>query len=429
MQEHRPGLRYAFVALKYPGFRQLFIASMVSSFGQSLQGLTNLWLIFIITGSALHLGLTGLTRAIPLVVFSLVGGVVADRFERKKIIVFSQVWSGLITMALAGLAFTNLIDVWHIYLAGFLGSAVSSLSGPAQRAAIANLVPRHHLMNAMAVNFTSRRFTSIVAPSTAGVLLAVIGAPWTYGLNGLAHLITSLTLMRIDFGVLPARGASSALNDLLQGFAFLKVRSIILVILGADGIAMFFGWYQVLLPIIADHFEMGAAGYGFLASASAIGGIIGATAVMSLGNVPYKGWLISGGILLYCCFLVMLALAPWYAVAFMAVAGLGLSDSIQTTPRTALVQLLTPDEFRGRVSSFQQLIQAGGPAFGQGAMGAAAGVLGPALALIGGAAICAVLQIALLITRKDLRARDLGFAAEEEIVPAAIPAASVPAHP
>ena len=149
MQEHRPGLRYAFVALKYGGFRQLYISSLVSSFGQSLQGITNLWLIYIITGSALHLGLTGLTRAVPLVVFSLIGGVVADRFDRKKIIVFSQLWSGLITVALAALAFTNLIDVWHIYLAGFLGSAVSSISGPAQRAAIANLVPRHHLMNSL----------------------------------------------------------------------------------------------------------------------------------------------------------------------------------------------------------------------------------------------------------------------------------------
>jgi MFS family permease len=421
MQEHRPGLRHAFVALKYGGFRQLFIASLVSSFGQSLQGITNLWLIFIITGSALHLGLTGLSRAIPLVVFSLVGGVIADRFDRRRIIVFSQVWGGLITMALAGLAFTNLIDVWHIYLAGFLGSAVSSISGPAQRAAIANLVPRQHLMNAMAVNFTTRRFTSIVAPSTGGLLLQVFGAPWTYGLNGLAHLITSLTLARIDFGELPSRASGSAMDDLAQGFAFLKRRSIILVILGADGIAMFFGWYQVLLPILADKFDMGAAGYGFLASASAVGGLIGATAVMSLGNVPYKGWLISGGILLYSFFLIVLALSPWYVLAFIAVAGLGLSDSIQTTPRTALVQLLTPDEFRGRVSSFQQLIQAGGPAFGQGAMGAGAGVLGPALALISGAAICAVLQISLLVSRRDLRARDLGSVAVEDEAPIAPP--------
>lgn len=417
MQEHRPGLRHAFIALQYGGFRQLFISSLVSSFGGSLQNITNLWLIYLITGSALHLGLTGLTRAVPLVFFSLVGGVVADRFDRKKVIVFSQVWSGLITMALAVLAFTGLIDVWHIYLAGFLGSAVSSLSGPAQRAAIANLVPRHHLMNAMAVNFTTRRFTSIVAPSTGGILLELIGAPLTYGLNGVAHLITSFTLMQIDFGELPARGSSGALDDLVEGFAFLKRRSIILVILGADGIAMFFGWYQVLLPIIADQFGMGAAGYGFLASASAVGGLVGATAVMSLGNVPYKGLFISGGILLYSGFLVLLAVAPWYFLAFIAVAGLGLSDSIQTTPRTALVQLLTPDEFRGRVSSFQQLIQAGGPAFGQGAMGAAAGLLTAPLALITGAAICAILQIILLVTQKELRDRDLGSVPVESEAP------------
>ena len=413
MQAQRPGLRYAFVALKYPGFRLLFIASCVSSFGTSLQGLTNLWLIFVITGSALQLGLTGLTRAVPLIIFSLAGGVVADRIQRKKIIVASQLWNGALTICLAFLATTGLIDVWHIYLATFLGSALSSISAPAQRAAIANLVPRHHLMNAMAVNFTSRRFTSIVAPSVGGVLLAAVGPTLTYALNGLALIMTSLTMLRIDFGAGPPRAATSPLRDLADGFAFLRGRSIILVILGADGIAMLFGTYQVLLPIIADKFGVGAAGYGFLSSASAVGGVVGAMAVMSLGDIRYKGLLISAGILAYCCCLVALAVAPWYAQAFLAVAGLGLSDSIQTTPRTALVQLLTPDEFRGRASAFQQLIQGGGPAVGQGAMGAAAGALGAPVALVGGAVICAVLQVWLLLTRKDLRAPDLGMDVDE----------------
>lgn len=416
MEEQRPGLRQAFVALEHRGFRLFFMASLVSGFGGQLQSISNMWLIFLLTGSALHLGLTGLTRAIPLIFFSLIGGVIADRFDRARIIIFSQAMGGVFALALGLLALTGLVEVWHIYVVTFLGSTVGSLSQPAQRAVIANLVPRHHLMNAMGVNFTVRKFDTIVAPPFGGILIQLVGIPITYGLNGLAHLVTTVALARIDLGPMPARPQGSAVRDLLEGLEYLRARSVILAILFADGAAMLFGTYQVLMPIIADSYGAGPAGYGMLVSAPAVGGLIGATAVMSLGDVRYKGWLIFGGVMAYCCSLVGLALAPWYVLAWVAAAGLGFSDSIQTTPRTALIQLLTPDELRGRVSSFQHLIQGGAPALGHGAMGAAASVVGGPVALVAGAIVCALLNLGIFARSREMRSRDLG-SAEPQVEP------------
>jgi hypothetical protein len=197
---------------------------------------------------------------------------------------------------------------------------------------------------------------------------------------------------------------------LLEGFAFIRVRNIILVLLLTDCAAMLFGSYTVLLPMIADHFNAGAAGYGVLASGPAVGGLMGATVIMSLGDFPYKGRLIVGCILAYSVFLVVLALAPTFPVAFVAATALGMADTMQAAPRNAVIQLLSPDELRGRVSSFQSMLAAGVPGLGQGAMGAAAGALTAPVALIGGAILCAACIVAMLVRRSDLRARDLGAA-------------------
>jgi MFS family permease len=145
-----------------------------------------------------------------------------------------------------------------------------------------------------------------------------------------------------------------------------------------------------------------------LASGPAIGGFLGATVIMSLGDFPYKGRLITTCILAYCGFLVLLALAPVFPVAMIAAVGLGLTDAMQAAPRNAVIQLLSPNELRGRVSSFQSMLAAGVPGLGQGAMGAAAGALGTPVALIGGALLAAVCITAMVARRGDLRARDLG---------------------
>lgn len=418
MSSARPGLLRAVSALEYRDYRLLFLSTVVSSMGFQLQAITNLWQIYELTGSALQIGITGLARAVPILLFSLAGGVVADRFDRRRIIMATQLLNGCFALFLAFVTITGVVQVWHIYLVTFLNASLMSMSGPGRRAIIAGLVPRHELMNAMALNQTVQQLSRIVAPSLAGVLIYWIGVPVSYFITAIATLITAAWLTFIHVAPLPDRPKVSPLEDLVEGLAFVRMRSVILSLLMTDLASQLFGSYQVLLPFISDRFDAGPAGYGLLSSAPAVGALIGATVIMSLGDVRYKGVWIVGAILAYCVCLVGLAFAPWYALAWVVVMLLGFTDSMQATPRNAVIQLVTPNELRGRVSAFQGMLVNGGPGLGQGLMGAAAGAVGGPFALVAGAIACAVLNIVVLVKRRDLRARDLAMDDEAKPEPA-----------
>ena len=416
-EEKKPGLRRAVVALQHRDFRLLYLAGLVSATGGMIQTMVSLWQIYELTGSAIHLGLTGFARAIPIILFSLAGGVIADRFDRRRIIMIPQALGGLFAVTLGGLTAMGQIDVWHIYAVTFLSSAVTSISTPARTAIIASLVPQHHLVNAMALNSTTWQGTRILAPSIAGAMMVTVGFPLTYLITGAAFLLTCLALSFIYLGPIPRRSQRTMVQDLVEGLSFVRQRSIILALLATDSAAMLFGSIQALLPIIADNLaggtgaedrSLGPAMFGLLTSAEGVGAILGAFVIMYLGDFRYKGFFIVGSILAYCVCLVGLALSPWFALTLLMVAGLGITDSFQSTPRNAVIQLITPEELRGRVSSFQHMLVVGMPSFGQGFMGGAAALLGVPLALGLGAAACASINVGLLVGRKDLRARDLG---------------------
>jgi MFS family permease len=412
MSSNRPSLTRSIEALQHRDFRLLFLSSVVSSIGGQLQIIANTWQLFELTGSAVQIGIIGLARAVPIILFSLAGGVVADRVDRRKIIMTTQLLNGSFALFLAIVTLTHATQPWHVYLVTFLNASLMSVSGPGRRAIIAGLVPRHHLMNALGLNQTLQQTSRVLAPSIAGVLIAAFGLAICYFITAIATLITAAWLTFIHVAPLPERPKASPLADLSEGLAFARRQPVILGLLGADMASQLFGSFQVLLPIFADSYGVGAAGYGVLASAPAVGALAGAAVVMSLGDVRYKGYWIIGSILAYCVGLVALALTPWFAMAWIVVAILGFTDAMQSVPRNALIQLVTPDELRGRVSAFQGMIVNSGPGLGLGLMGAAAGAIGAPFALIGGAILCAAANVGILITRPELRARDLTDEAE-----------------
>lgn len=434
MAIERQGLTRGFAALQYRDFRLLFFSSLVSSIGGQLQAVTNTWQIYQLTGSALQIGLTGIVRAVPILLFSLIGGVFADRMDRRKMIMITQLCNGAFALFLAVDTISGSVQVWHIYSVTFLNSSLMALSGPGRRAIIAGLVPRHQLMNAFALNQSVMQLSRIFSPSLGGVLIAFVGLPISYFINGAATVITAFWLTFIRIQPLPARPPSSPLEDLVEGLRFIRKRSIIFVLLGTDLGQNLFGSYQPLLPIFADQFGLGATGFGLLSSAPSIGALIGAAIVMSLGDIRYKGFLIVGAILTYCGCLVGLALSPWFALSMVMVAGLGFCDAMQSTPRNAVIQTVTPDELRGRVSAFQGMLVTGGPGLGQTAMGAMTTAMGAPFALIAGALVSASVNIAVLIKHKDLRSPDLAMDtdAEEPVAGPGLTAASAsetPARP
>lgn len=380
----------------------------MAALGNVVAWTASTWQVYELTGSALHLGLTGIARAIPTIGLSLVGGVVADRIDRRRVILVTQALGAINLLALVALTATGVIAVWHIYGATFIGAALGAVSVPSRSAIVPNLVPRHHLVNAIALNFAMYQLARIAAPALAGVSIAAFGLTATYAAAGVPQLVGLLALARINLGPMPTRAQESALRSLVDGLAFVWHRSIILALLATDAAAMLFGSFQVLLPILAGQLEVGAAGYGLLFSADAVGAVIGAMLIASLGDFRYKGYTIVGSILAYCACLAALAISPSFALSLLICGALGLTDSMQATPRNGVIQMVTPDELRGRVSSFSHMMVLGMPSLGQGLMGAAAGALTPGLALILGAAACAAVNVGILVGRSDLRARDLG---------------------
>jgi MFS family permease len=409
MDSPRPGFLRAIGALESRDFRYLYAATFVAAIGGTLQQTANLWQVYDLTGSAVLLGLTGIARALPFIGLSLVGGVIADRVNRRAIIMSGQAANGLVAIGLALLTWTGLVDVWHVYVATFITTSFGALSGPARYAIIPNLVPREQLTNAIALHLSVWQIARIVAPAVAGIGIAALGLTFTYAATGIAFVVTTAMIARIFLGPPPARARESFIGSLVEGLRFIVRRQpVILTMLGTDAAAMLFGSYQILMPILAERLGVGATGYGLLWSADAVGAVLGAFLIASLGDFPYKGYVIVGSILAYCLALVGLALSPWFLLTLLVCGLLGLTDSMQATIRNGITQLLTPDELRGRVSSFHNMMVNGVPSIGQGAMGAAAGVLGPPLALICGAVACAATNVGILARRKELRARDLG---------------------
>lgn len=346
----------------------------------------------------------------PIILFSLIGGVVADRIDRRKIIVSTQLGQAAIAISLALLSLTGLIQVWHIYLAVFLNNTFTSASGPARQAVVATVVPRQHLVNATALTSLVQQTNGILAPAIAGFLIAFAGTAATYGINGVTCLVNATTLMLVTTSLVPPRrDQKSPLHDLTEGLHFVaKERSVLLVIMLMDLAALGGGSFIVLLPLIAGRFDVGAAGFGLLSSAPAVGSFLAATVLLSMGDFRHKGLIIAGGFVAYGTSLAGLGLAPWFPLALVAAVGLGLSDSLQGITRNAIIQILSPDEFRGRVQSLRSMMILGGSSIGQGILGGLASVMGPAAALASAGAFCILVNLSMVASRKDLRSRDLG---------------------
>lgn len=410
MDDQRRGLRGALVSLQHRDYRLFYLAAVVTHVGVQLQATANIIQVYEITGSAFHLGLTGLARGIPTILLSLMGGVMADRMDRRRLIMTTQALNGLLALALGALTATGAIDVWHIYAVIVLNSVFSSISQPARSAIIPNLVPRHHLMNALALQSTVWQTGMIVGPAVAGVGIALFGFPATYLGNAATHALTVAAMAVIYLGEIPQRPRGSPLRNLVEGLAFVRKESVILVLLAMDVGAVLLASYRALLPIFAANVGVGAEGTGLLFAAPAAGAMVGTAIIMGLGDVRYKGIYVVVGILAYCGMLLVLAGSPWFLLSLLAAGGLGLFDSVQAVPRNTVIQALSPDHLRGRVSSIQSMSTTGAPSLGQMWSGTLASVLGAPLAVTIGAASCAALVLGLAAARPDVRKRDLGFA-------------------
>ena len=414
----KDGLQRAGGSLAYREFRLFYVAVVSASMGNQIQRIVDLWVVYEMTGSTAYLALTGLARGVPIIVFSLAGGLIADRVDRKSFIMVMQLGSAAANLLLAALIATGTVRLWHILLISMVSSSFVAISAPARTAITPALVPRNLLVNAFAFTGTAWKLAQIIGPALAGPMIAVAGSGVTYGFNGCVYLVSAGVLLFMSYRSTPAAAGQSALKSLVEALSFVKRESVIAVLVSMDVVAVFFGAYRILLPVLAVDLGMGATGFGLFSSAPAVGAILGAAAIMAWGDMRYKGLVVAGGILGYAACLAGLALSPWFLATLAVATLLGVFDAVQTIPRNAVIQLVTPDALRGRVSSFTRMLSVGMPGLGEAQMGAVAAVLGPPATLLLAAVVCAGATLGMLGWRRDLRGPDLGNSSQLDSAPA-----------
>lgn len=392
-------------SLAYRDFTLLWISGLFSGMSRYMREMLNYFLIYELSGSAVQLGLTGIFQAIPVLVLGLISGSLADSVDRKKMLVVMHAVGLTTPFILAALVFTDTIAVWHLWLLTSVTSTVGVMSGPAQRAFIPRLVPRSHLMNAVTLLSAPTQGTLMVGPVLAGVLVDLMGVEWAYLTNGLFQVLSLVAIMSIATSGVPegARRARVSFTAIMDGLRFTWDQRIILAGFLIDFSVMAVGFYRILLPILAkDIYGVGATGLGVLNAAPAIGSIIASVVLLTMGNIRRKGALIVVSYLLFAMSLVLLGAAPWFWLAIVAAAGLGLADMASYTLRQSLIQLVAPDGFRGRTAATSQIFSTFANTTGAVEIGFAAAILGAPGALILGGVLSATFVIAIGFKMKTL---------------------------
>jgi MFS family permease len=362
----RARLKARFPALEYRDFRLLWLGQMISVAGSQMQNVAIGWHIYHQTDSAVMLGLVGLFRVVPIVVFSLVGGVVADAYNRRRILFFTQSVMLLAAAALGLVTLLRLDGSWTILSLTALGAAGGAFDNPARQSLIPNLVPADRLANAVSLNSMMFQIGTIVGPAVGGLVIAQLGVGAVYWINALTFgaVITALVLMRYNES--PDRVRSKIdLASFFEGLKFVRSNRIILSTMLLDFFATFFASATALLPIFArDILRVGPQGLGMLYAAESVGAVITGFAMSMLGDPKRKGRVLLIAVALYGVATAIYGFSTDYSLSLLLLALVGAGDTVSTVLRSTIRQLATPDHIRGRMTSVNMIFFMGGPQLG-----------------------------------------------------------------
>ena len=402
-----------FHALRYRNFRLLWIGVGFSFAGSFMQQAALLWHVSLLVPDhkGLALGLVGLARVVPIIVFSLLSGVAADVFDRRKLMFATQIGGATVAAILAVLAFSGLHVVWPIYLLAAVGAAVGAFDPPARHALVPMLVPREHLPNAISLNTVIVQAASVAGPALGGVIIALGNVGWAYAINAVSFLfvVGSLLLMR-DVPATDRTHATSrdtiSLAAIREGIHFVFTRPIIRSTMLLDFFATFFSSATALLPIFAqDVLQVGPRGYGWLYAAPAIGAVLASAAMVPLTHrLERRGPALIWAVTMYGVATVIFGVSRsfWITLACLAISGA--SDAVSMIIRNLVRQLETPDAMRGRMVGINMIFFMGGPQLGELEAGLVANWAGAPWSVVTGGLGCLVATAVIVGITPQLRA-------------------------
>lgn len=378
-----------------------------------MQNAALLWHVSLLVSpdrKAIALGVVGLVRIAPVIVFSMVSGVVADALDRRRVLLITQTAAGLVAVALAVLTHRGLSALWPIYALAAIGAAVSAFDLPARQALMPTLVPREHLPNAIALNSILFQTASVAGPALAGIVIARSGVASAYLYNSASFgfVILALVLMRDVPDRPPSEvGAESGVSfaAAMEGVRFVFTSPLIRSTMLLDFFATFFASATALLPIFAqDILQVGATGYGWLFAAPAVGSFFTSVALVPGANhIRRRGAVIVWSVMGHGVATIIFGFSRSFWLTFTCLALVGATDTVSTVLRNTIRQLETPDRLRGRMTGVNMVFFMGGPQLGELEAGAVANGFGAPFSVITGGIGCLIATAWVAITTPRLR--------------------------
>jgi MFS family permease len=353
------------------------------------------WHVYLLTKSALALGTVGLVRVVPIILCSLVGGVVADAVDRKRLMLATQALMMVSACLLAGVTWFGLQSVWPIYVLTALASAATAFDNPARQALMPMLVPAEEFPNAVSLWMIVFHLSTVIGPALAGLLLGLYSPAIVYAVNAVSFLavIFALLLMRVKGRAVDAEKEASRVSfaALKEGLRFVWRTPIIVQTMTLDFVATFLASATALLPIFAaEILHVGARGLGMLAAAPAAGSVLTAFVMARLSTLRRQGAIVIAAVAVYGAATIAFGLSRvfWFSLLMLAVTGA--ADTVSTVLRQTIRQLVTPNYLRGRMTSVNMVFFMGGPQLGELEAGAVAALIGAPLSVATGGLGCLV---------------------------------------
>jgi MFS family permease len=385
---------HAVRALRSRNYRLFVGGQLISLIGTWMQMVAQAWLVYRLTGSAVLLGVTGFMAQIPVFVLAPLGGVIADRLDRRRILIVVQAGMMLLALTLAALTFAGVVRVWHIFaLAALLGVA-NAFDIPTRQSFVVEMVGRESLPNAIALNSSMVNGARLVGPAVAGAVVAAVGEAWCFLINGVSYtaVIAALVVMRVSATHVQTRATVSAWESVVEGFEFAWRTKPVRALLMLLGLVSLMGMpYSVLMPIFADKVLAGGpSAYGLLMSAAGTGALAGSGILTLRRDLRGLGRWIAAGASGFGICLILFSMSRSLLLSAILLLPVGFFMMIEMAASNTLIQAMVPDRLRGRVMAVYSMMFMGMAPLGALMAGALAAPIGaPATVMLGGA-VCVI---------------------------------------
>jgi MFS family permease len=398
-----PQPRQRFVALQHRDFRLIWIGQFISIVGTQMQLVAINWHIFellrgqVLTVSlfgqtltlnpeALGLGGVGLARIVPIALFAVLGGALADVRNRRTLLLWTNGAAAIFAVVLALINFAQMDTVWTIYLLTSLTAATAAFSGPAFQSLVPNLVPEEHLTNAISLNSLSFQTATIAGPALAGVVITATSVGMVYVINAISFATIIVALLLIHYrGGAAARDTGLNWAAIVEGWRFVRHTRIIWGSMMLDFLATFFSSANTMLPLVAGQIlQVGPQGYGVLATAQAVGSLLTGITLSLRKDIYRQGVVLLTSVALYGVATMLFGLSTNFVLSYILFAFTGAADTVSTVIRQTIRQMMTPDRLRGRMTGINQIFFMGGPQLGEMEAGIVAALFGVPFAIVSG---------------------------------------------